>query len=103
MAEPLVCACPPVEFPGAGGAVEGAIVLLGEGGTAMATTGEPIEAEYRINAGAWTTVPTVETTTLGGVDVYVLNSGASGYTTIQFRVRPLLRDACEFTESIVYS
>jgi hypothetical protein len=99
----LECECPPVEFPGPGGAVAGAIVLLGTGGIAMATTGEPIEAEYRVDGGAWTTVPTVETTTLGGVDVYVLATGAMGYTTIQFRVRPLLRDACEFTESIVYS
>jgi len=101
--EPLVCECPELVFPGSGGAVSGVVVVEGSGASAMAFTGEPLEAEYRINGGSWTSVPTIEAASIGSTYFFVLNSGAGSYSTIQFRAKPLLRDACEWTESIVYS
>jgi hypothetical protein len=37
------------------------------------------------------------------IKVYVLATTAVGYTTIQFRVRSLVREGCDWTESIAYS
>ena len=102
IAEPLPCVCPEFCFPGAGGAVAGAVVVYGDCGISLAELYEPIEAEYRVDGGEWTTVPTIEVSEFV-IKVYVLATAATGYTTIQFRARSLVREGCDWTESIVYS
>lgn len=104
LAEPLECECSyDITFPLT--ADSGSVVIGGTMGLLMADTGEPIEVEHNINGVGW--VPSsYQITDGGGIAFFILQCGCGGpgdWTTLQFRLRPVLRPDCDWTESIVYS
>lgn len=98
LAEPLPCSCEPfVPEPQQPGNI-GVAVNPTPYVNALALSAEPIEAEYRVDGGAWVPVASWAIVTPG--PVYILVSNVTSYTTIQYRARPLLRD-CEWSEGAI--